>query len=371
MTKFYSLVFASILILGLGGCQSLEQISIDYLEPGDVSFPAQFRKVAIVNNTSSESDSIFMLPLNKQKTDKEGEVASGIAYFRGESRLATEALAEEIAKQNYFESVIICDSALRSSDNLQRENRLSQEEVQELSSDLGVDFIISLEDLQFKATKAIHFIPEYNSFKGTVDVKAYPTVSIYLPNRSKPMTTLHLNDSIFWEDYGGTAVEAISGLISDKEVIKEASDFAGTVPVKSLVPMWKTDKRYIYTGGSVQMRDAAVYVRENSWDNAYELWNQVYNATKKGKKKMMAALNIAVYYEMKDSIDLAEKWANKAQQLAMDAEKIKNIEEMEKINSYNMPEEIYLSTLYVNKLKERNSQLPKLKMQMERFNDDF
>ena len=30
-----------------------------------------------------------------------------------------------------------------------------------------------------------------------------------------------------------------------------------------------------------------------------------------------------------------------------------------------------MTTLYANELKERNSQLPKLKMQMERFNDDF
>ena len=35
------------------------------------------------------------------------------------------------------------------------------------------------------------------------------------------------------------------------------------------------------------------------------------------------------------------------------------------------PPNYYLTTLYANELKERNSQLPKLKMQMERFNDDF
>lgn len=34
------------------------------------------------------------------------------------------------------------------------------------------------------------------------------------------------------------------------------------------------------------------------------------------KEKMRAALNIAVYYEMKDSLAKAEEWAEKAQQLA-------------------------------------------------------
>lgn len=69
------------------------------------------------------------------------------------------------------------------------------------------------------------------------------------------------------------------------------------------------------------MRDAAIYVRENSWDDAYELWNQAFEGTKNQKKKMRAALNIAVYYEMKDSLAKAEEWAEKAQQLAKKIDK--------------------------------------------------
>ncbi len=36
---------------------------------------------------------------------------------------------------------------------------------------------------------------------------------------------------------------------------------------------------------------------------------------------MRAALNIAVYYEMKDSLAKAEEWAEKAQQLAKKIDK--------------------------------------------------
>ena len=119
-------------------------------------------------------------------------------------------------------------------------------------------------------------------------------MKVYLPERSRPMTTLHPNDSIFWEEFGGTAVEAATRMIRDKQMLEEAAVFAGTVPVKYLVPMWKKGTRYLYTGGSVPMRDAAIYVRENSWDDAYELWNQAFEGTKNQKKKMRAALNIAV-----------------------------------------------------------------------------
>lgn len=118
-------------------------------------------------------------------------------------------MAEEIAHQNYFDEVVICDSALRANDKLARENMLSQEEVSQLASDLGVDFIIALENLQFKATKTIRYLPDFNCYQGAMDVKVYPTVRVYVPGRSKPMTTLHPNDSIFWEDFGGSVTEGL------------------------------------------------------------------------------------------------------------------------------------------------------------------
>lgn len=369
MAKFYSLALVSLLLLALGSCQSLEQISIDYMQPGDMTFPSQLRKVAIVNNTSTEPDNKLITQTEKPK-ENVPEISHATAYANGNVKIAAESLAEEIAHQNYFDVVVICDSALRANDKFPRESTLSQEEVLQLASDLGVDCIIAMENLQFKATKTVRYIRDFNCYLGTVDVKAYPTVKVYLPSRSKPMTTLHPTDSIFWEEYGETVTETFAHMIPDAQMLREASEFAGTIPVKQLLPLWKTSKRYLYTGGSVQMRDAAIFVRENSWDRAYELWKQVYDGTKKDKKKMKAALNIAVYYEMKDSLAQAEEWAVKAQQLAQKVDK-KNIAENATYATIDDVPNYYMTTLYANELKERNSQLPKLKMQMERFNDDF
>lgn len=67
MAKFYSLAFVSLLLLALGSCQSLEQISIDYMQPGDMTFPSQLRKVAIVNNTSTEPDNKLITQTEKPK----------------------------------------------------------------------------------------------------------------------------------------------------------------------------------------------------------------------------------------------------------------------------------------------------------------
>ncbi|KAB4177669.1 DUF6340 family protein, partial [Bacteroides uniformis] len=170
MAKSYSLVFIVLFLLTLGSCQSLEQIPIDYLQPADLSFPPQLWKVAIVNNTSNIPDNKLITTTEKIK---EGTplVSRATAYANGDPKIATESLAEEIAHQNYFEEVVICDSALRSNDKLARESTLSQEEVRLLASSLGVDFIIALENPQLKATKSVRFLNEFNCFQGAVDVK--------------------------------------------------------------------------------------------------------------------------------------------------------------------------------------------------------
>ena len=65
----------------------------------------------------------------------------------------------------------------------------------------------------------------------------------------------------------------------------------------------------------------------------------------------------------------AEEWAEKAQQLAKKIDK-KNITDSVQASIDDVPN-YYLTSLYLAELKERNAQLPKLKLQMSRFNDDF
>ena len=172
MAKSYSLAFVSLFLLLFGSCQSIEQISIDYLQSADLSFPPQLRKVAIVNNASNAPDD-KLTPQTKKSKDNRVEISRAIAYANGDPKVATEAMAEEIAHQNYFDEVVICDSALRTNDKISRESTLSQEEVRQLASDLRVDLIIALENLQFKITKTVRYLEEFGCYQGAIDAKVY------------------------------------------------------------------------------------------------------------------------------------------------------------------------------------------------------
>lgn len=360
---YYYLLLSGMLFLS--SCQSVEQLSIDYMLPAEVSFPPTLKRVAIVNNMPEVPDNKLIVSEEAEKKE-ENEIARLTNYYNGDARLTTEALAEALANENYFEEVVICDSALRSKDITPRESTLSREEASKLIQDLDVDFLIALENIQMRSTRKISYLRDWGAFYGTVDVKVYPTVKIYLPNRKGPMVTINNNDSIFWEEMGNGEASVRARLISENNLIKQASEFAGTVPVKRLLPHWKTANRYLFQGGSVNMRDAAVYAKEGNWAEAVQLWKKNFEA-KKGKQKMYSAYNIAMGYEMQDSIDTATEWALKAQQIAREISKVDK-KEKDEISDSTISYYILIS-LYVDELQERKEGLTRLKAQMNRFNE--
>ena len=360
---YYYLLLSGMLFLS--SCQSVEQLSIDYMLPAEVSFPPTLKRVAIVNNMPEVPDNKLIVSEEAEKKE-ENEIARLTNYYNGDARLTTEALAEALANENYFEEVVICDSALRSKDITPRESTLSREEASKLIQDLDVDFLIALENIQMRSTRKISYLRDWGAFYGTVDVKVYPTVKIYLPNRKGPMVTINNNDSIFWEEMGNGEASVRARLISENDLIKQASEFAGTVPVKRLLPHWKTANRYLFQGGSVNMREAAVYAKEGNWAEAVQLWKKNFEA-KKGKQKMYSAYNIAMGYEMQDSIDTATEWALKAQQIAREISKVDK-KEKDEISDSTISYYILIS-LYVDELQERKEGLTRLKALMNRFNE--
>lgn len=327
------LLIAIVTGLALASCGSLQTISFEQLQAADVSFPDVVRNVAVVNN----------MPV--YKAGDSHDVIS--VELKGDGKIAAEALAEEIANANYFEQVIICDSALRGQDTELREDvMLTQDEVQKLAADLGADLIFSFDRLDIQTKRGVLFIDTFDGgFQvDAVDGMVAPVIRIYIPSRERPMLSFSKQDTISWE---------IEPTLSDKKIVKEASEYAATMPVDYLLPHWREVSRFYFDGGNVGMRDAGVYVRENNWDRAFELWKQIYDKSK-GRQKMRAAFNIGLYYEMKDDPATAIEWVEKANQLAKAG-----------------TTEATVIALYLLRLKEREAQLPQLNIQMNRFKDNF
>lgn len=366
MKRFHQLlIWGTILVLS--SCQTLEMMTIEYLIPADLNFPPELKHVGVVNNVNTHApDNHIIQP--KDSVLQFFEIARKVSYHDGNPTLATESLAKAIAEGNYFDTVILSDSALRANDITLRETTLSREEVNELVDELDVDFIIALENIQLKATRTVSYGYE-GGFIGTVDVKIFPSLKVYLPNRNAPLAAINASDSIFWDKSFSTQVRALTGVISDEKMIEEASVFAGTIPMKHLIPYWREAERVYFNTNQAAMRDAAILVQKGDWDGAYKLWQQVYNS-KGDKNKMRAAFNIALYHEVKDNIDEAESWVAKAYEHAKVVDKL--IEPDSDTFSYSteLHKNVFLTYSYLQALKQRQELHIKLNLQMNRFDDE-
>lgn len=315
----------------LASCSSLQTVSFEQLQAADVSFPDAVRRVAVINN----------MPVVPAK-DSKGTISPEL---EGDGKVAAEALAENIANVNYFDQVVICDSVFRVHDDVPRVNvLLTKDEIAKLTEDLGVDMLFSFDRIHIQTKPGVLFFPDFPMPIDAVDAVLSPVVRVYVPNRDKPLFIVAKQDTISWE---------MEPTLSDKKIIKEASEYAASIPVEHLLPHWREVTRFYYDGGSVEMRDAGVYLRENNWEGAYKLWKAAYEK-KKGQQKMKAAFNIALYYEIKDEVEKAKEWVENARKLVKPGSRDEQ-----------------LITFYSLELDDRRNKLSRLRIQMKRFEDNF
>lgn len=342
--KRIGLILLSCLLLS--SCKIYEVVSIDYLEPATVNFPPSVRSVLVVNNTlQKDTESLNVV---KKEADTENKQEFGTIECK--TKLVTEELAQNIADANYFDEVLICDSALRKNDHFTRETKLSQQEVVELTRDFNVDMVVAVENAKMYVTRKSFYNPERSLPQTALDAILFSQVRLYVPVKKEPLVTLNNTDSVYWVLNSRT--------IPDK-IIDEASVLIATLPIKYILPTWKTSDRYFYASGGVEMRDAAVFVKENSWDEALNLWLRVNQSSKK-TSQLRSAYNIAVYYELNDDLEKAIEWAEKAKNIAEGKKK--------SVTAGNQSEDLNLINYYLVQLNKRLEDKKKLLMQMERFN---
>ena len=336
LRKGYNMKIRILVVLlaawGFVSCVSVQTISFDQLCPAKFSMPEQVKNVAVVNNMPS-------IP------EAKGNLAT-LGNLDGDGKQTAEAFANALADSKYFNQVVICDSALNEEQVSDTGIRsLPHEDVIRLAQDLGVDVLFSLDRVFLQNEKKNIIYPGLMEPWPVVVTRVTPVVSIYSPTRERPLQVIAPMDSLEWD---------LDRMPSDKELVKYAAAFSAEVLAHQVVPYWEHTERAYFTGGCVEMRDAAVYVKEGDWEGAKALWLSLYEHRKSGKVKARAALNLALASEMTGDLDAARKWldeAGKRVELGSDEDRIYK----------------YLAL----KLEERRAGFPHLQIQMRRFGNNL
>lgn len=341
------------------------------MTPAKYSFPEGIKKVGIVNNTIVTADTVksgldtIMAHYSRSVANFHGEVG----HVSSIGKITAESLAKAIADQKYFDEVVICDSALRQKDPIQRERLLTVDEVSDLADGLDVDAILSVEGVYMKIVRSMKYASAIEAYRGVIDVCVCPKICVYVKGREKPIMTIVKSDTINWDQVASTPMGVESYLPNNERVISEAADFAGTIPVKLITPHWETVYRsYFSDYASTTLKNAALYVKNNQWDDAYKIWKGVYDSSKKWKKQMQMAHNIALYNEIKNDFDEAIVWETKARSLSLNKGN-KGTQGEKELSSNNRSYYLMINQ-YLKDLKKRKKNDAFLNIQMDRFNKE-
>ena len=315
-----TLFFICCFILLFSSCTTVQYLSYERLQAGDVNFPEQIRRVGVLSHVPEVV-----------------EVEPGI--WEGDGQVAAEVLAQEIAGTRYFDQVVIADSAWQKLDILS-DASLPAERIDSLSQALGVDALLVFEHIRIELREGEFYLPGSMAVVPAIDGIVTPVVKAYVPSRPTPLFVMSKSDTLSW---------AVSPSLTFGQLVKEASEYAATMPMSHILPHWTEMDRYYFDGGDADMRDAGVYVREENWEEAAQLWQRIYEQ-KQGKKKMRAAYNLALYYEMQDDFVKAGEYLDVADSLATEGSWERQFIQLYRVN-----------------LKQQAAEYRKLKIQMNRF----
>lgn len=266
-------------------CTEVMYLSVDQMLPPEIMPSWSTRSVGVLNNFSSNNiifvnDDAFIYPCDADSVIE--EIALSFANAGGMGR------------------VVVLDSLLYPIDGT-LPHKLSQTEVNDLCYYLDVNMLYSLE----YACVAVNW--------GTPTIgrpmNAYLCSRIYTPDRDTLSGTAVLDKKVI-ESWAYDTAQA-------REVMPYVSALLAEEAITPYLPSWKERERvYYFDRLCYELREARVYVNEGNWEAAAQQWRTLAQS-KQRVRRFVAAYNMALYYEMSDSIDEAINSLDLAMEIAV------------------------------------------------------
>ena len=211
-----------------------------------------------------------------------------------------EEVALTFANSGLMERVVVLDSVLYHPDST-RTHILSRVETNALCQELGVDMLYSIDYACLIYTTTEKSVPQ--------PINAYLCSRIYTPDKDSIEGANAMNKESL--DYWVNNTEELERLIPQIPSLLAQS------ASKPYLPTWKERERiFYYDRLCYDLREAKVYVNEGYWEEAATHWRKLANS-KLRSHRFASAFNMALYYEMTDSIDQGIASLNLATQEAV------------------------------------------------------
>jgi hypothetical protein len=331
----------------MSNCAGIKYLTVETREPAQVNLPSHVLSVAIVNNVVQQPNEVGhdSIPIGRTQAERTKASSDSVAIFY------TEALAQFLNEEDYFQRVVYYGKPLRDDNNFFLEEPLEPETMNMIRKETGVDAVISLDKLIIETKKRGHFQQQGYTYADMTG-KIHSTLRVYLPTMEGKIPAVQYSDSIRWEGFDIQDKRAYADIMipSREEAAKILAVKAAEKMTHVFAPHWEMQDRWYYTLPSSLMREGEAYAKGAEWNSAIERWEAFFNSCNKKIDKAKTACNIAFAYEMMDDMSRALEWATLSNDL---------FNESTEPNSF----ERRRSLLYKNEIQRRFNSANRLNME--------
>ncbi len=298
---------ALVIMLFLNSCVGIKYITVETREPARIALPKTIRSILVVDNTVKQPNDYghYKEFYGSNEVVESSASSDSLAFFY------TEALAQFLGEDEFFDEVKHLQVPLRTDDNFWLESAISPEDMIELRKVSNCDAILSLENLSIETYKQERY-REGGYTSAHLFGRLNSTLRVYAPTMEGLLPTVHYRDSLLWDGFDVEDRNAYSPYYfiptveeAMKELVVRAADKMSYV----LTPYWMKQDRWYYISSEAKMKEGVAFAEKNQWQNALESWLAFYDSERDKRMKAKAANNIALAYEMIDDLQRALEWA--------------------------------------------------------------
>jgi hypothetical protein len=282
-------------------CKPMAVISIQVMEPGEVTLPPDMQHVAFINRaympTKVFADTIPWTDqeLNLLDTIVNYRIFNGITDGLNDSPLfALESIS------------VIQDRRYDTSNFLSPLSPLQLDMVEKARS---ADALVSLEYYMLGVERDLRVTDI--DFTSLLKVSTRTFWRIYDLDADSLVDEHMLKDTVIWQEFGNSPEEAGEKLPILIDALREAFYHAGESYARRISPSWFDAERYFFWTGNQELKSAAQKAETDEWEDAAVIWRRLAYENK-GKSSARACYNLALFNEMNDRIEQALEWANKS-----------------------------------------------------------
>lgn len=295
-------VLIVLLFVRLFSCNPVSEITIEILEPAEITIPPYIQLVSFINRSYTP-----WLAIDPSDTAKRPVQDLFIIDTIISNKLFL-GLIDALNVSTLFDLDEPPIYQLRRSDGIRIPEPFTVDQVGIICDTTSTDCLISLEGYLIDDTLSYHFLYFDEGYEVIYMLDGIIQWRIYDGISGTVIDDFLFTDTINWVVTGDNLDECMEELPEVVNAYREYSYQVGFEYGKRLCPEWYEAKRFFYRTGSRAMIKAAKLADMGHWQEALKIWKSVSES----EKEMIAAkasFNVALHYEMEDRLIPAIDWA--------------------------------------------------------------